>query len=77
MPEQPWRSIRAFGNRLRHKWRRYTSRSRLWEIVTTDSTAATPRLRKRINHEVSRPRLRANYAIIPFRTAYKINSGTL
>jgi uncharacterized protein with HEPN domain len=35
MPEQPWRSIRALGNRLRHEYDGILAH-RLWEIVTTD-----------------------------------------
>ena len=32
MPDQPWRDIRALGNRLRHNYDEI-SRGRLWEIV--------------------------------------------
>lgn len=35
MPEQPWRNIRAFGNRLRHEDNGILV-DRLWKIVTTD-----------------------------------------
>jgi uncharacterized protein with HEPN domain len=35
MPQQPWRSIRAFGNRLRHEYDGIVV-DRLWKILTTD-----------------------------------------
>lgn len=35
MPEQPWRSIRAFGNRSRHEYDA-SSRTGYGDIVTTD-----------------------------------------
>jgi uncharacterized protein with HEPN domain len=35
MPEQPWRSIRALGNRLRHEYD-FIRAEQLWEIVITD-----------------------------------------
>jgi len=35
MPEQPWRDIRALGNRLRHDYDDI-SQDRLWEIVQDD-----------------------------------------
>ena len=35
IPDQPWRDIRALGNRLRHDYDEI-SQDRLWEIVQTD-----------------------------------------
>ena len=35
MPDQPWRDIRALGNRLRHDYDEI-SQDRLWEIVQDD-----------------------------------------
>ena len=35
MPDQPWRDIRALGNRLRHDYDDI-SHDRLWEIVQDD-----------------------------------------
>jgi uncharacterized protein with HEPN domain len=35
IPGQPWREIRALGNRLRHEYDAIKE-DRLWEIVTTD-----------------------------------------
>jgi uncharacterized protein with HEPN domain len=35
MPDQPWRDIRALGNRLRHDYDDI-SQDRLWDIVRTD-----------------------------------------
>lgn len=35
MPDQPWRDIRALGNRLRHDYDDI-SQDRLWNIVRTD-----------------------------------------
>lgn len=35
MPDQPWRDIRALGNRLRHDYDDI-SQDRLWEIVQND-----------------------------------------
>lgn len=38
MPEQPWHSIRALGNRLRHDYDAVRS-DRLWDIVKADLPA--------------------------------------
>jgi uncharacterized protein with HEPN domain len=35
VPDQPWRDIRALGNRLRHEYDEIRE-ERLWEIVRTD-----------------------------------------
>lgn len=35
MPDQPWRDIRALGNRLRHGYDDI-GQDRLWEIVRSD-----------------------------------------
>jgi uncharacterized protein with HEPN domain len=38
IPDQPWRAIRALGNRLRHDYDDI-SQDRLWDIVQTDLPA--------------------------------------
>jgi uncharacterized protein with HEPN domain len=38
MPSQPWRKIRAFGNRLRHEYDSIRE-DRLWDIVENDLTS--------------------------------------
>jgi uncharacterized protein with HEPN domain len=38
MPDQPWRDIRALGNRLRHDYENI-SQDRLWEIVQDNRPA--------------------------------------
>jgi uncharacterized protein with HEPN domain len=35
LPDQPWRAIRALGNRLRHGYDEI-SQDRLWEIIQSD-----------------------------------------
>jgi uncharacterized protein with HEPN domain len=35
VPDQPWRDIRALGNRLRHEYDEIRG-DRLWDIVRTD-----------------------------------------
>ena len=35
MPEQPWREIRALGNRLRHEYDMIRD-DRLWDIIQAD-----------------------------------------
>lgn len=45
MPDQPWRDIRALGNRLRHDYDDI-SQDRLWEIVPSLRAACENALRR-------------------------------